>query len=378
MLTLADELLAGAAATQQHAPAAAQQPAQPAAPQRGRGGLASGFQGFGARPGAAAEVRAPVAPRPAAEVEETEQSLRTAARAKSEEGRKARLRLHARVTSSPSRTKTQMEREADESDLVHIRNHYGAVAQIIINNILGIDAYLRLYWLWKDRKCKFRDTHENKVRFALENCKVSIDYHEMLERVSISACKSWYPHLFIIKISIHILQYGDITVLNISSLELLNALLKRAARSNSTCRIELSDEAAKQRVAAQDGDGEEEDEGVEPVTLQKKAYSTTMSLQVVTYVTAQQMLRKDELALRHRRAERLFGEHGSGRSSLVKKQKTEVAAAIAAEEEEQRRVLARFVSAGGRWDDTQIKPHDDTCLKAFVRLLKLRAAASAN
>ena len=112
--------------------------------------------------------------------------------------------------------------------------------------------------------------------------------------------------------------------------------------------------------------------------LQPRAYITTMLHQVATYVTAQQMLRKDESAIRHRRAERLFGEMGSGRSSLVKKQKTEVAVALAAEEEEQRRVLARFVATLGRWDDTQIKPHDDTVLRAFARALKLRATASAN
>ena len=382
LLTLADELLAGASATRQQQPAPA--PPRPAAPtatqQRGRGALASGFQGFGARPGAPAPARAPkptAAPQPELE---TEESLRQAARAKTDEGRKARLRLHARVTSAATRSVPQMERDADASDLELVRQHYGAVAQIIINNILAIDAYLLLYWLWKNEKSKFRDTHPNKLRFALANCKAAINYQEMLERVTIAAHKSWYPHLFVLKISLHILMYGDITALSISSLELLNALLKRAAKSNSPCRIELSEEAAQQRKEAAEREAASDDEEEEPaerVTLQRRAYSTTMSHQVATYVTAQQMLRKDESAIRHRRAERLFGENGSGRSSLVKKQKTEVAAAVAAQEEEQARVLARFVQSHGRWDDTKVEPHHDTCLKAVVRALKLRAEAAA-
>ena len=376
LLTLADELLAGASAAQQQQPPAAPRPVAQPTQQRGRGALASGFQGFGARPGAAPPVRT-AAPAPTAELE-TEHSLRIAARAKTEEGRKARLRLHARVTSAPSRTVPQMEREANQEHLAVIRNHYGAISQIIINNILAIDAYLQIYWLWKNQKPAFRDTHPKKLVFALANCKTSIQYGEMLERVTISGHKSWYPHLFIIKISLHILMYGDITALSITSLELLNALLKRAARSNSTCRIELSEDAAKQRAERADVDSDEEAEATERVTVQPKAYSTTMSYQVATYVTAQQMLRKDETAIRHRRAERLFGENGSGRSSLVKKQKTEVANAFAAEDEEQRRVVGRFVSTQGRWDDTRITPHDDTCLGAFVRALKLRAAAAAS
>ena len=372
LLTLADELLAGATAAKQ-APAPAPAPvAQPqAAVQRGSGGLATGFQGFGARPGAAPASTPTPAPAPE---EETLASLRVAAKAKTDEGRRARLRLHARVTAAPARTQTVMESEADQDALAVIRGHYGAIAQIIINNILGVDAYLRLYFLWRDRKCKFRDTHPNKLRFALENCRHALNYQEMLERVTIAAHKSWYPHLFAIKMSLHILMYGDLTALSITSLE----LLKRAAKTNSTSRIELSDESAKQRAEREAAGSDEEDEAAERVQLQPRAYSTTMSHQVATYVTAQQMLRKDESAIRHRRAERLFGEMGSGRFSLVKKQKTEVAVALAAEEEEQRRVLARFVATLGRWDDTQIKPHDDTVLRAFARALKLRATASAN
>ena len=350
-------------------------PSVAAAPSRGsgKGGIASRFQGFGPAPANSSTAA------PAASPSLTQEQLRVQARAKTEEGRAARLHLLA-APSAPSRQPTAMERACDAQDLQLIKRHYGVFAQIIINALLVWDAAFKLFWV-QSEQIGWRCAEVLSVKHALELCAASIDLQEIGERVSLQQCKSWYNHLWIYQMVDHILATGE--PLSISDLELLNGLLKRTAKSNATTRIELSEEAQKARAEAEaaaaaaeaeENGGDEEDEEVETVVVQKKRpYSSTMSWQVITFLVLQQEHRKDADAIRFRTAERLFGEEGPGRSSLPKKQKLDQPLPAVVFE----KGLHTYVVSGGRVDISAVEPRADSCIKAFCRLLKFAEAQAA-
>ena len=348
----------------------------PSAPSRGsgKGGTASRFQGFTAAP-PAASTSAPSQP-----AVFTPEQLRVQAKARTEEGRAARLHLLA-SPSAPGRQPTVMERNCDADDLLLIRRHYGVFSQLLINALLVWDAAFCLFWV-QDEAIGWRCAHPIAVKHALALCGAAIDLQEMGERVSLQQCKSWYTHLWIYQMTDHILATGE--PLSISDLELLNGLLKRTAKSNATTRIELSEEAQAARAEAEaeaaaaeaeeeEEGGEEEDEVEHVVVQRNKPYSSTMSWQVITFLVLQQEHRKDADAIKFRTAERLFGEQSPGRSSLPKKQKFEEPkpAVLFA------KGLETYSASGGRVDITQVEPRADSCIKAFCRLLRFAEAQAA-
>ena len=86
--------------------------------------------------------------------------------------------------------------------------------------------------------------------------------------------------------------------------------------------------------------------------VQTKGYSTTMALSVLNFLLAQQYLRRGDGIIAtpdSRRKERLFGSSGNGRTSS-------------------RSVGIKLESVGATY-----VPREDTCIKAFVRLLAANA-----
>ena len=333
----------------------------------GKGGVASRFIGFDAPTTSSAPVSQPAIP--------THAELTAQARARTEQGRIARIQLHT-AASAPARQPTALELACDDDDLALIRRHYGSFAQLVINALLVWDGAFALFWVQSER-IGWRCPAAVSVKHALDLCRASIDLHEISERVSLQQCKSWYNHLWEYCMIDHILLTGE--PLSISDLELLNGLLKRTAKSNATTRIELSDQAKEARAeaeaaAAAEDDADEGEEGdEEQVVVSRKPYASTMSWQVITFLVLQQQHRKDDDAIKFRTAERLFGEHGSGRSSLPKKQKmVEPTTAVLFA-----KALETYSSSAGKVDVTAVEPRADTCVKAFCRLLKFAEAQAA-
>eukprot|EP00965_Chrysotila_dentata_P143776 4750322-Pleurochrysis_carterae.AAC.2 len=62
----------------------------------------------------------------------------------------------------------------------------------------------------------------------------AVFYHEIIERVSQRASKSWYIHGFMVKVPRVQLAIGEESSVGISTLELQNAETKRTATKNAT------------------------------------------------------------------------------------------------------------------------------------------------
>ena len=358
---------------------------------RGRGALANNFTGLsGGTPAQArsstmqAPARAPVPAIPPAIAPAAAEPHPDVAASKlrNEEGRRARLRelaMQQRVT-------TEMERQADPADLERVRKRYGNHAQMIITLLLTFDAYFACFWVGHKRigfKCEMskRELH------ALELCRAGaslfpslcsgsllshecptlsgVDLQEMMERVTMSNSKSWYTHLFYMRTPLVILEVGCMHAVCIGALEMLNAEVKRAAASNASKRVELksADETVGHIVELRVKEGPARRVFAKPPT-------TTMSYQTASFIIARQRSRWDPEAIKHRRAERLFGEKGEGR--LTKTNLYRLPAI--AEEKGWDAVLATYVSTG-YVDSSSVAPEHDTCLRAFCRLLQLEEEA---
>ena len=145
---------------------------------RGRGALASAFAGLrGGTPATTAAAPAAsstaVVPRPAASTAPPVPHPDVAAsKARTEEGRLARLRELAMQQRVPS----EMEKQADPADLALIRKHYGNGAQMIITLLLTMDAYFVCFWIGHTRigfKCPMpaREAHALPMcRAGAHNC----------------------------------------------------------------------------------------------------------------------------------------------------------------------------------------------------------------
>ena len=126
--------------------------------------------------------------------------------------------------------------------------------------------------------------------------------------------------------------------MGIAALELQNAETKRVAAASGSRRLTMGGAGVSRQALAPGFEGPQK-------LVPKKAYTTTQALSTLNHLLSAQYLRRgDGIASLpdSRRKERLFGE---GRTSLK--------------------------SAGSRaadraWD---YDPRDDTCIKAFVRLL---------
>ena len=143
-----------------------------------------------------------------------------------------------------------------------------------------------------------------------------------------------------------ILRVGDVWATDLSPLELQNADTKRTAESGASRHIEFSQADGNKTLTGLRGGKEG------PMQLkERKQYSTTMALSVMRKLLTAQKLRRGDGPIAYpesRRAERLFGEHGrtKRRSSHVKLEKLGV----------------------------EYNPREDTCLKAFVRMMAQAAA----
>ena len=170
----------------------------------------------------------------------------------------------------------------------------------------------------------------------MDNCRRAIDLHEMYERSSIRGHSSFMPHGAIFKITRDIIKVGDIWAYCLSALELQNAETKRVASSGASRRLQTSSSGQTRRRSR--------DDTVAGAATATKGYSTTMAISTLSKLLGAQMLRRGDgvLALPDsRRKERLL----AGRTKLASK-------------EVKMEVLMR-----------DYNPREDTCIKAFVRLL---------
>ena len=225
---------------------------------------------------------------------------------------------------------TVMEKAADPADLEVIRELYGSRAQTIINSLLAFDAFFAWYYPLKDSINMDSSLEEREAR-ALDNMRCAIDVHEVYERCSIRNHKSFMPHGAIFKMTRDILTVGDIWAYCLSALELQNAETKRIASSGGSRRLTMSTSGQTRR-------------GAGPVISPTAGYSSSMALSTLRKLLGAQMLRRGDGIIslpESRRKERLL----AGRTKLVSKLvKMEV-------------LLSDY------------KAREDTCIKAFVRLL---------
>ena len=236
---------------------------------------------------------------------------------------------------------TAMELSADPADLAIIRAIYGSRAQTLINTLLAFDAYFGWYYPLKE-SVPFLAPMEVKFPRALANCSAAIDMHEIFERLAIRKHGSFLIHGAIFKVSRDILEVGDIWSTDLSKLELQNADTKRTASSGGARNLTLS--KGRTSIAPQ----RSKTEG--PAQLvHTRGYSTTMVLSTMRKLLGLQYLRLGDGLVAtpmSRRKERLFGVYGSGRSSSMK-------------------VLGMCDAVDG----VAINPRQDTCIRAFVRIL---------
>ena len=78
---------------------------------------------------------------------------------------------------------------------------------------------------------------ELRVARALDNTRKAISMHEAFERVSLRNHGSFLPHGAVFKVSRDILLVGDVWAVDLSPLELQNAVTKRVANSNGSKRL---------------------------------------------------------------------------------------------------------------------------------------------
>ena len=154
------------------------------------------------------------------------------------------------------------------------------------------------------------------------------------------------PHAAVYKMTQDILTVGDIWAVDLSALELHNAAAKRAAESSGSRRMELSSSGQARQPLKSSVSGAHG-----PARLVKtRGYSTTLYISVMRHLLMQNVLRRgDGLHKVHdsRRTERLLGDNGR----------------------------TKLLSAGIKLEKlgTDYNPREDSCLKAFVRMLAERA-----
>ena len=241
-----------------------------------------------------------------------------------------------------TRTPTAIERAADPEDLAVIRELFGSRANAIINTLLSFDAYFAWYYPLKE-SLPFRCEMALREQRSLDNARRAIDMHEIIERVTIRNHKSFLFHGAIYKVSRDILKVGDVWATDLSPLELQNAETKRVASAGGAKRLTVSGASEKLVPPPEGAAGPHQ-------LVKRRAFPTTMALSTLRKLLSKGYLRRgDGVACipDARRAERLFGQ---GRS------KTERAGAC------------KMELLGQDYD-----PRQDTCLKAFVRLLALQA-----
>jgi hypothetical protein len=172
--------------------------------------------------------------------------------------------------------------------------------------------------------------------------------HEIYERLSIRKHGSFLPHGAIFKISADILEVGDVWAADTSKIELNNAVVKQTATQGGARNLTIATQRttiAPQRSCVPG-----------PAALVvTKGYSTSMALSTLRKLIGNQYLNRGDGIYANpmsRRRERLFGQWGTGRTKCESR-------------------LGSCEAKMGTCDG--FDPREDTCLKAFVRLLAARA-----
>lgn len=181
-----------------------------------------------------------------------------------------------------------------------------------------------------------------RERHALHCCRAAVDMYEMFERVSLRNHQSFLPHGVVYKVPKDVLRVGDVHTVNLSPLELHNAETKRTAQAAASRRLTMASSGETRRPMRGSQEGPER-------LVPTKGYSTSMALSTLKKLLAQRYLRRGDGIIatpESRRKERLFGEHGTGRSSRLCSN-----------------VKIEKLRGSG------YEPAEDTCLAAFVRLL---------
>ena len=229
---------------------------------------------------------------------------------------------------------TAIEQAADPADLKVVHDLYGSRGQTIINALLSFDAYFAWYYPLKESINMDSSVQEREAR-ALDNMRTAIDVQEIYERCSIRAHKSFMPHGAVFKVTKDILRVGDIWAYCVSALELQNAETKRVASTGGSRRLQTSSSGQTRRPGK---------DGVADVVSATVGYATTMAISTLRKLLGASSLRRGDgvIALpESRRKQRLL----AGRTSLAPKMvKMEILR-------------------------NEYKPHLDTCIRAFVRLL---------
>jgi hypothetical protein len=235
-----------------------------------------------------------------------------------------------------------MELAADPAHIQIIRDIYGSRAQTLINTLLAFDAYFAWYYPLKNNSMGPLDTDKEKVlNCAFTNCTTAIDMHEIAERLSIRAHKSFLFHGAIFKATRDILRVGNAWMFGTSSLELQNAETKRTAKLNGSKRMEMAG-PEQTRVGLAPGFA-----GPARLTL-TKGYNSSMSLSTLSFLLVRRILRRGDGLVAtpmSRRTERVFGVYGNGRLCLP------------------------FAGLKLEMLGADYTPQQDTCIAAFVRLI---------
>ena len=179
---------------------------------------------------------------------------------------------------------------------------------------------------------------------------MAIDMHEIYERIAIRNHKSFLLYGCIYKVSRDILQVGCVWAVNVSPLELQNAETKRVAVSGGSRRLTLSTEGMMRKPMRG------VHEGPAARLVKTKGYNTTMAISTLNNMLVGQLLRRGDGVISlpaSRRHNRLFAAGGAGRTKEMSSR-------------------VKIEKLGASYD-----PLDDTCIKAFVRLLAARAHSEA-
>ena len=195
-------------------------------------------------------------------------------------------------------------------------------------------------------------TVEAREERAFDNMILAIDMQEALEYASFKGHKSFMLHGAVYKHTRDILEIGDVWMASATKVEMQNADTKRTAIKGGSRRLELSSSGSTFTPTGRGREG--------PANLIKtKGYSTTMALSTLRKLIAKRYLQRGDGIISMpacRRRERLFGAAATGRTSRkslgVKQEKWLTAMLEAAE----------------------YRVEDDSCVKAFVRLIAASAA----
>ena len=235
---------------------------------------------------------------------------------------------------------TAAERAVDACDLQMIRDLYGSRSQTIINTLTCWDAFFDWYYALELDNLPVDASMSERETRALDNMQKAIVMHEAIERTTIHQCKSFLPHGCVFKISRDILTVADLHAYNTSPLELQNAKTKRTAKAGGSRRLETTSS----------GHGRLKDGTV----VKTKGYSSSMALSTLNKLLVSKYLQRGDGIIATpacRRKERLFGKNAGGRLTLE----------------------WRGVKEEGAYE-----PREDSCVKAFIRLIAAAADAEAS